>query len=466
MPSTLPDSVLAGDVIDLAVAKSSGPVRFGNKAERVQEPTESLAQARSRDPRQRVKVGMLDLRLQDLYQVGRAIGRGGFATVRLAEHCESGQRAVLKSIPKADAGRSYQRFVAEAGIFEVALTMSLDHRHTNVAQYLDLLESPSRYYVVMEPLEGLHLADALTQADTIWSQRTTAAATHDLLAALRHIHGLGIYHRDVKLENLRFRAKAKRNAEDFGDLVLFDFGLARFIDQAWDKGFGGTILYAAPEVVREIKLEPSSRSSTGGYSPAVDLWAAGLLLFVFLEGDFPFEEDDVWSTSTDYSELTQEAIGGAAAPQEEASSPLKLLKGLLDADPTRRLDAASALEDPWLMSLTRSPCATAASGYSAAVTRSSASKRSKDVDAFVVQEDGEITPLSDLARSDRTLPMIPVNFGSAGMIESSRSKSSYGGDVAHKGASQTPEGFQRQSSYSLDEQTPTYISAGGDLESI
>jgi hypothetical protein len=62
--------------------------------------------------------------------------------------------------------------------------------------------------------------------------------------------------------------------------------------------------------------------------------------------------------------------------------------------------------------------------------------------------------------------MIPVNFGSAGMIESSRSKSSYGGDVAHKGASQTPEGFQRQSSYSLDEQTPTYISAGGDLESI
>jgi serine/threonine protein kinase len=392
---------------------------------------------------------MLDLKLEDLYFVGKAIGRGSFAKVRHTQHLESGRKAVVKIIPKAKAGRSYKAHVLEAGVFEVMITTSLENRHSNVAEYMDLLESPMRYYAVIESLDGLELAEALAQKER-WSPRACAAATADLLRALQHIHTvLGVYHRDVKLENLRYRGQTDQNAETFGDLVLFDFGLARFVDQEWDGGFGGTAIYAAPEVVQEIQMAPISRSNTGGYSPAVDLWAAGVLLFVFLAGDFPADEEDVWAA--DFSELTQKAIRDleATKAQEGSSIPRGLLDGLLDPDPARRLDAASALQDPWLR---HASGVTTASRYDAALTKSSASKESKDYCGSSSKE-GYSKMDRDLTPSYR--PDID-HFYSTTITEISTtcSKSTYGGPW------ETPGKTGRQPAFSDADETPTYACGG------
>ena len=215
----------------------------------------------------------------------------------------------------------------------------------------------------------------------------------DLLKALRHIHiVVGFYHRDVKIENLQYRCKTtavNEYMQCFGDLVLFDLGLARFVEQEWDGGYAGTALYTAPEVLRELNTEDSCKGNTGGYSAAVDLWAAGLLLFAFLAGDFPYTEDDLWggTASVDVSGLTKKAIQELddRLTEERISVPRALLDGLLDADPAGRLDASAALQDPWL---TGTKGTMTASRYSAAVKKSAASKDlgakvrfSKDVEA-------------------------------------------------------------------------------------
>jgi serine/threonine protein kinase len=333
----------------------------------------------------------LSLQLRDLYWVGKTIGRGGFARVRFAQHLESEQATVLKIIQKKKAGHSYKKFVVDAGIYELFLKMSAEDRHTNVVRYFDLLDSPENYYVVMERLEGLPLESALT-ASGKWSQRCCAAAMADLLKALRHIHiVVGFYHRDVKIENMQYRCKttlADEHMQCFGDLVLFDYGLARFVDQEWDGGYAGTGLYVAPEVLRELHTENSRKSNTGSYSPAVDIWAAGLLLYALLAGDFPYSEEDLWgpegvsvrrsgTESVDVSRLVKEAIQelDARSTAEGISIPRALLEGLLDADPASRMDASVALLDPWL---TRTNGTVAASLYSAALKKSSASKEYMD----------------------------------------------------------------------------------------
>jgi hypothetical protein len=168
MPTALDASVRVGDLHSAEVAKTTGPVRFGTEGDGVQESCGPAAKARYCDPRQRIQVSMLELRLEDLYWVGKTIGRGGFARVRLAQHCESEQSTVLKSIQKRKAGHSYPQFVVEAGIWEMMMKMSIESLHTNVVRYFDLLESPDHYYVVMERLEGLPLASALTASGAKW----------------------------------------------------------------------------------------------------------------------------------------------------------------------------------------------------------------------------------------------------------------------------------------------------------
>merc|ERR1719482_14358 len=155
-------------------------------------------------------------------------------------------------------------------MFEALLRMSNGHfQHHNIVRYWDFFESPTKYYVVMEKLKGCELSVALTENGAKWSERQCAGVMRDLLSALQFLHEVaGIYHRDVKLENLMFRGRtsgpmAGRKVD--GDLVLLDFGLARFVGQKWDGMYVGTERYAAPEVVakRTVASPPPSTLGCG-----------------------------------------------------------------------------------------------------------------------------------------------------------------------------------------------------------
>jgi serine/threonine protein kinase len=291
----------------------------------------------------RAKMDEIGLRLGDLYNIGEIIGRGGFATVRGATHKVSQTEACVKAVLKATAGGTYKEYIVEGGAFEMVMKMSLEHQHRNIVRYFDILESTTRYYIVMERLE-VSLAQVLVKEGSGWSERKSAAVMSDLLTALHHLHmDVGVYHRDVKLENLGFRGKIPWGTpcEEFGGAcVLFDFGLARFIDQKWDGEFAGTPLYLAPEVQNELKAVQNgiAASSTGGYSCAVDLWAAGIVLFVLLLGDFPVDED---------GEPRPSAMARFAKDQGSPASG-RLLEILLQAEPCKRMDASIALQEEWL----------------------------------------------------------------------------------------------------------------------
>lgn len=90
------------------------------------------------------------------------------------------------------------------------------------------------------------------------------------MEAISHCHGCGIAHRDIKPENILFN--------DYNELKLMDFGSAEcFGNGGLMSGIVGTPYYVAPEVL-------------GGreYNETVDVWSAGVILYVMLAGIPPF----------------------------------------------------------------------------------------------------------------------------------------------------------------------------------
>jgi serine/threonine protein kinase len=348
-------------------------------------PTGCPAQDRYFDPRKRVNVEKLNLSVGDMYAISRTLGFGGFATVRQARHNASKQDVCVKIVEKERAGQFYTAGMVNSGGYEMLLEMS-KKPHRNVVRYLDIFESPTRYYVVMEKLQGCELTVALSENGAKWSEKNCAGVMCDLLSALNHLHQvIGVYHRDVKLENLMFRGRTSgpfAGRKVGGGVVLLDFGLSRFIGQAHDGRYAGTEIYRAPEVSPMMEL--------GGYSCAVDLWAAGIVLFVLLTGDMPFEVEDV--SRRQAGEKAQEAIADFEAKMalEGRAVPHALLKGLLQPDPALRWDAATALKDEWLE---RAPELPAAQTYSRAVKKSSESTTMHDHEDTVNTPES-ITPKS------------------------------------------------------------------------
>uniref|UniRef100_A0A7S1PML1 Protein kinase domain-containing protein n=1 Tax=Alexandrium catenella TaxID=2925 RepID=A0A7S1PML1_ALECA len=165
--------------------------------------------------------------------------------------------------------------------------------------------------------------------------------TRQVLAALAHLHDtVGIYHRDVKLGNFRFRGDPADSA-----LVLLDFGFGGSIEGPYDGILCGTTVFMAPEVSGRVAEPP--------HLAAMDLWSAGVVLYVLLTGDQPFQEHEARF-------LGRAHHGGGCGPLLQkafqaqeldlvSDAAIALLRRLLDVEPGNRITAAQALQHRWFV---------------------------------------------------------------------------------------------------------------------
>jgi DNA-binding NarL/FixJ family response regulator/tRNA A-37 threonylcarbamoyl transferase component Bud32 len=196
------------------------------------------------------------------------IGEGGMSRVYLASRERDDEPLVVKILRSevtADR-RSLARFMEE-----YALVERIQSKH--VARVYDHGTSEGHAYLVMEFFEGgdlnrrLH-GKALTPRECLRFFR-------ELMMALGDIHEKGILHRDLKPQNLMFRAD--------GSLAIVDFGIAKHIDAADLTGQGeilGTPRYMSPEQVQGKALDLRT-----------DIYSAGVLLFQMLTGKHLFDGD-------------------------------------------------------------------------------------------------------------------------------------------------------------------------------
>jgi len=199
-------------------------------------------------------------------KVLRLIGEGGMSRVYLASREGDDEPLVakiLRSEVMADP-KAIGRFMEEYALIE-----RIRSRH--VARIVSHGESGGNAYLVMEFFDGGDLdkrlgGKSLPPAEALRIFR-------ELMFALGDIHEQGVLHRDLKPQNLMFRAD--------GSLAILDFGIAKHIDSIDRTKHGeilGTPRYMSPEQVRSLTLDMRT-----------DIYSAGVLLYQMLSGRHLFE---------------------------------------------------------------------------------------------------------------------------------------------------------------------------------
>src|SRR5688572_10951794 len=208
--------------------------------------------------------------LSGRYRLGRELGRGGMATVYLAEDLKHRRDVAVKILSTAvSASLAHDRFLRE-----IEVAARLNHPHI-VALFDSGVEGDSLYYV-MPRITGESLRALLVRQKQL-SVPEALRLTHQIASALGHAHASGVVHRDIKPENILLSD---------GIAVVADFGISRAIDASMTGG-GGSVTQAG--LVLGTPQYMSPEQATGdAIDGRSDLYSLACVLFEMLGGRPPF----------------------------------------------------------------------------------------------------------------------------------------------------------------------------------
>jgi len=262
--------------------------------------------------------------IKEKYELGHKIGEGMFGKVKEAVNLEDGKRVAVKIITKAAlVGKSTKEV---ENLQKEVLFMRTLNGHPNVLQLLDLHEDDSSLYLILELAAGGDLFDKIV-GDGGFSEETACSFFNQIINGLEYCHSKSIVHRDLKPENLLL------GKEDM--LKISDFGLSNAITSydALLKTHCGSEKYAAPEIMG---------SSDAYRGPPVDIWSAGVILYIMTAGAFPFTE------ATPRCELFVSLVNNSFQFPEKMSPELKdLLLQMWVIDPSHRITIPQIRQHPW-----------------------------------------------------------------------------------------------------------------------
>jgi len=208
--------------------------------------------------------------LNDRYELGEEVGRGGMAIAYRARDNLLDRTVAVKVMREQFGGDPdfVERFRREA---RAAANLS----HENVAGVYDTGDDDGRHYIVMEFVEGENLEQRLRRSGPLDPVAAMDVALQ-VVAALEAAHRRGIVHRDVKPHNVLIDSE--------GRVKVTDFGIAKAITASSQTDTGtimGSVHYFSPEQARGDAVGPQS-----------DLYSLGVVLFEAVTGRRPFAGDN------------------------------------------------------------------------------------------------------------------------------------------------------------------------------
>jgi len=199
------------------------------------------------------------------YKIEREIGRGGMATVYLADDVRHGRQVALKVLdPELARAVGPDRFLRE---IEIAARLS----HPHIMPLFDSGDAAGHLFYVMPFVRGESLRQRLDRDGRLPVEHALKIV-RDVAEALDHAHARGVVHRDIKPENILLFE---------GQAVVADFGIALAADAAASRLTGtglvvGTPAYMSPE---QLFGEPTDARS--------DQYSLACVVYEMLAGEAP-----------------------------------------------------------------------------------------------------------------------------------------------------------------------------------
>src|SRR5213595_1397655 len=210
----------------------------------------------------------LSAALGDRYRIERVLGRGGMATVYVAEDLRHRRQVAIKVLrPDVAAAIGAERFLRE-----IAIAARLTHPH--VLPLIDSGQADGSLYYVMPYVRGETLRERLVREQR-FALKDALAIARELGGALDYAHREGFVHRDVKPENVLLVD---------GHAVIADFGIARAI---WQAG-GEDVTEVGLAIGTPEYMSPEQAAGDREVDGRCDVYAFACVIYEMLAGAPPF----------------------------------------------------------------------------------------------------------------------------------------------------------------------------------
>ncbi|KAL9612929.1 MAG: hypothetical protein Q9167_002512 [Letrouitia subvulpina] len=192
----------------------------------------------------------------------------------------------------------------------------------------------------MELAEGGDLFDKI-ESDVGVGEDIAHLYFTQLVSAVSYMHSKGVGHRDIKPENILLSAEGNLKIADFGLATLFSHnGITKLCTTSC-----GSPPYTAPEVVA-CDSRVARKLDRGYRGDLVDIWSCGVVLFVLLVGNTP------WDEPLDRSAEFYEYVTSNGHPDDELwrnlpPETLSLLRGMMRVEPGQRFSLTEVRRHPW-----------------------------------------------------------------------------------------------------------------------
>ena len=261
--------------------------------------------------------------LSDRYTIERLLGRGGMATVHLAEERKHKRKVAIKILkPEFSASVGAERFLREIGI-----AARLSHPH--ILPLIDSGESDGSLYYVSPYIPGGSLRDRLNREKQLPIDDALRIA-HEVGAALDYAHRNGFVHRDVKPENILF-------ADDHA--LLADFGIAHVATSGTDEPLTlGGLALGTPEY-----MSPEQASGETEIGVPGDVYGLACVFYEMIAGQTPFKGATPRATMA--KQVTEKVRPVRTLRPDAPAGFEKVLEHALAKNPARRYGSVAQFCD-------------------------------------------------------------------------------------------------------------------------
>ena len=260
------------------------------------------------------------------------MGKGGYGKVYEVKNKKTGEIRACKHLSKLS--------IKNLAKFELEINILIKADHPNIIKLYEIFQSQRSLYLVMEECKGGEVFDRIIdhiQKKEMYSEKDAAKIFEKLMSAVQYCHNNGICHRDLKPENLLY---LNEGSEKDNPIKVIDFGLSQiFINRRLSTKVG-TAYYVSPEILK------------GDYTEKCDIWSAGVILYILLSGDPPFNGPD---DSSIYSKIASLKYSFPQNKWSNISIEAKDLITHMICPENERYNAKQVLEHPWLKNANNKP---------------------------------------------------------------------------------------------------------------
>ncbi|MBF0317479.1 MAG: serine/threonine protein kinase [Nitrospirae bacterium] len=224
--------------------------------------------------------------LKDQYLLGRVLGQGGFGITYIGLDINLDKKVAIKEfLPTSLASRELSNYTvlpfkgSQEENFREGLRLFIDEarkvtkfaNNVNIVHVINFFEANNTGYIVMDYIDGDTLANLIKKRGGRLPVDESLRLMLPILGALKEVHALALYHRDISPQNIYVTST--------GTPILIDFGAARYVSAEQSHSL---------DVVLKAGYAPMEQyQARGKIGPWTDIYACGATLYLMITGLMP-----------------------------------------------------------------------------------------------------------------------------------------------------------------------------------